>query len=281
MDRRTFIIAAGAASLTPAFAQAMGKALDRPARLVTIPAAVLRLMGRLSGRQAQIERLSGSLQVEIGHTTEVLGWTPRTSLQQALQSLVRFARWQDILASPQPPGDLPYSKAIWHYARAIALARTGELEAAATEIEAMQPLMENDSIWYLDGNDYPASQILAIADKLARGELALAKKDYEAAIAAFTAAVIVQDTLPYTEPPFWYYPTRQSLGHALLQAGDPAAAEAVYRKDLKDYPRNGWSLFGLALALEGQGKEDEAEAVRQRFANIWGRADVELSSSVL
>jgi len=198
-----------------------------------------------------------------------------------LQSLVRFARWEEILASPQPPGDLPYSKAIWHYARSIALARTGDLEAAASEIESMQPLMTNDSIWFLDGNDYPASQILAIADNLARGELALAGMDYDAAVAAFSAAVDVQDTLPYTEPPFWYYPTRQSLGHALLQAGDPAAAEAVYRKDLQDYPRNGWSLFGLALALDGQGKEEEAAAVRQRFANIWGRADVELNSSVL
>jgi tetratricopeptide (TPR) repeat protein len=198
-----------------------------------------------------------------------------------LLSLVRFAQWDEILQEPSPPQELSYSNAIWHYARAVALARTGELEAAQTEIDAMAPLMDNEAVWLLDGNDYPASQILAIAQLLANGELALASEDYAAAIAAYTAAVETQDTLPYTEPPFWYYPTRQSLGHALLLAGDNAEAEAVFRADLDQYPRNGWSMFGLALSLEAQGKAEDAAAVRDRFGNIWGRADVTLESSVL
>jgi len=198
-----------------------------------------------------------------------------------LLSLVRFAHWEEILQEPQPPEELPYSNAIWHYARAVALARTGELEAAQAESDAMQPLMENESIWFLDGNDYPASQILAIADLLVKGEMALAKEDYAAAISAYSAAVETQDTLPYTEPPFWYYPTRQTLGHALLLAGDNEEAEAVFLADLAQYPRNGWSLFGLALSLDAQGKTEEATATRQRFGNIWARADVTLESSVL
>lgn len=198
-----------------------------------------------------------------------------------LLSLVRFAHWQEILQQSAPPAALPYSNAIWHYARAVALARTGKYDAAQAEIDAMQPLMNNESIWFLDGNDYPASQVLAIANRLARGELAQAKGDYEAAIAQFTAAVEEQDKLPYTEPPFWYYPTRQSLGSAMLLAGDNAGAEAVYRADLSQYPRNGWSLYGLSLSLEAQGKAEEAAATRDRFDNIWGRADVTLGSSVL
>jgi tetratricopeptide (TPR) repeat protein len=145
----------------------------------------------------------------------------------------------------------------------------------------MKPLMANESIWFLDGNDYPASQILTIAQQLAEGELALAGEDYPGAIEAFSAAVDGQDALPYTEPPFWYYPTRQSLGHAMLQAGDYAGAEAVYRSDLAQYPRNGWSLFGLALSLEAQGKTEQAAAARTRFDNIWARADVTLASSIL
>lgn len=198
-----------------------------------------------------------------------------------LLSLVRFARWDEILQEPAPPEQLPYSNAIWHYARAIALVRSGKLDEAQAEIDAMQPLMANESIWNLDGNDYPASQILAIANHLAQGELAQAKEDYSGAIAAYTSAVEAQDTLPYTEPPFWYYPTRQSLGNVLLLAGDDTAAEAVYRADLAQYPRNGWSLYGLSLSLEAQGKTEEAAKVRQRFENIWGRADVRLTSSVL
>jgi tetratricopeptide (TPR) repeat protein len=198
-----------------------------------------------------------------------------------LLSLVRFAHWEEILQEPQPPAELAFSNAIWHYARAIALARTGALDAAEQELTAMQPLMDNESVWFLDGNDYPASQILTIAQNLVLGELAQAREDYPAAIAAFSSAVEAQDVLPYTEPPFWYYPTRQSLGHALLKSGDYSGAEAVYRADLAQYPRNGWSLFGLSLSLEAQGKTEAAQKVKQRFDNIWGRADVELKSSVL
>ena len=198
-----------------------------------------------------------------------------------LLSLVRFARWEDILREPQPPAELRFTNAIWHYARAIALTRSGDLAAAQSESDAMQPLMDNESIWFLDGNDYPASQILTIADLLVRGEMAQAKEDYPGAIAALSAAVEAQDMLPYTEPPFWYYPTRQSLGHAMLLAKEYAGAEAVYRADLAQYPRNGWSLFGLTLSLEAQGKTDEAAATRKRFDNIWARADVNLASSIL
>ncbi len=198
-----------------------------------------------------------------------------------LQSLLRFARWEEVLEAPQPVAELTFSNAMWHYARAVALVRTGELEAAQAEIDAMQPLMDNDAIYMLDGNDYPASQILAIADKLANGELALASSDYDSAIESFSQAVALQDELPYTEPPFWYYPTRQTLGHALMAAQDYAGAQAVYQADLAQYPRNGWSLYGLARALEAQGKTEEAATAQQRFENIWARADVELTSSVL
>ena len=91
----------------------------------------------------------------------------------------------------------------------------------------------------------------------------------------------LQDELPYTEPPFWYYPTRQTLGHALMATQDYAGAQAVYQADLAQYPRNGWSLYGLARALEAQGKTEEAATAQQRFENIWARADVEPTSSVL
>jgi len=198
-----------------------------------------------------------------------------------LLSLVRFAHWEEILTEQKPPGKLKFSTAIWHYARSVALARTGDLEAAETELTAMTPLLANESIWFLDGNDYPASQVLSIAVSLGKGELALAKEDYTSAISHYSDAVQTQDALPYTEPPFWYYPTRQSLGHALLLADEPAKAEAVFRDDLKQYPRNGWSLYGLSLSLEGQGKNAEASEHRSRFEKIWQRADVQLKSSVL
>ena len=105
----------------------------------------------------------------------------------------------------------------------------------------------------------------------------MAEDKHDEAIAHFELAVATQDELPYTEPPFWYYPTRQTLGKALLTTGNAAQAETVYNADLEQYPRNGWSMFGLIQALQAQGKD--ASAIQERFDNIWAQADVTLTAS--
>jgi tetratricopeptide (TPR) repeat protein len=133
----------------------------------------------------------------------------------------------------------------------------------------------------IDANDYPASMLLSIADELVAGELALAEGNNEQAIVHLRNAVATQDELPYTEPPFWYYPTRQALGAALLTAGQAAAAEAVYREDLETYPHNGWSLYGLTLALREQGKTDESAEFQHHLDTSWQLADVQLTTSRL
>jgi hypothetical protein len=81
------------------------------------------------------------------------------------------------------------------------------------------------------------------------------------------------------EPPFWYYPVRHSLGKVLLEQGEAAEAEALYRQDLTRFPENGWSLYGLAESLRAQGKSVEAASVQQRFDGVWQGADVQLTSS--
>ncbi|HEY5569158.1 MAG TPA: hypothetical protein VIM81_18185 [Gammaproteobacteria bacterium] len=198
-----------------------------------------------------------------------------------LLALVQFGRWDEVLAEPEPRADLAYSAAIRHYARGIAFANRGDLDAARTEQAALMSLKANDRVMRLDGNDYPASALLAIADELLLGEIALAAEELDTAIAHFTAAVAAQDMLPYMEPPFWYYPTRQSLGLALLRAGRAAEAEAIYRRDLEIYRHNGWSTYGLVQSLEMQGKTDEANMHREHFEAMWSLADVELSASRL
>jgi len=198
-----------------------------------------------------------------------------------LLALTQFGEWDTILDEAQPREDLEFSNAIWHYARATAQARKGNLKAARAEHEALVPLLETDKILALDGSDYPASIILEVADQLVLGEIAMADQDLKSAIEHFENAVASQDSLPYMEPPFWYYPTRQSLGAALLAADRAEEAEAVYTRDLKDYPRNGWSLFGLTQSLEAQDKTEQAEKARDRFEKTWALADIELTGSRL
>lgn len=72
---------------------------------------------------------------------------------------------------------------------------------------------------------------------------------------------------------------RQSLGAVLLDAGQTAAAEQVYRQDLDIHPNNGWSLFELSQSLQAQGELEEAKAVQERFQQAWKYADVTLTAS--
>jgi len=194
---------------------------------------------------------------------------------------VQFGQWEAILGSEAPPESLDYSNAIWRYARGVAAARTGDVGSAGADRAVLADLKGSVQISFLDTADYPASLLLSIADSLLQGEIAMAEGSPEQAVPHFAAAVAAQDMLPYMEPPFWYYPTRQSLGEAYIAAGRFAEAEAVYRQDLKDYPRNGWSMSGLIKALESQGKSDEAAAVQEKFDIVWRHSDVELDGSRL
>ena len=74
---------------TPELVRAIARAMDRPARLWPVPVAWLRMAGKMLGRSPQIDRLIGSLQVNIGHTTRVLGWSPRLSVEQGLRLAVQ------------------------------------------------------------------------------------------------------------------------------------------------------------------------------------------------
>jgi tetratricopeptide (TPR) repeat protein len=198
-----------------------------------------------------------------------------------LLSMVRFGQWQAILSEPQPFEGFKFAEAIWRYARGVALAATGEDAAARAELAQLEPLQADVAVTFLDKRDYPGSVLVGIAINLLKGEIAYRQGNYAGAVPHFEGAVASQDLLPYTEPPFWYYPTRQSLGAALLKAGKAVEAEAVYRADLKQYRHNGWSMFGLMQSLEAQGKTAEAAKVKVHFDAAWQFADTELEASIL
>ncbi len=192
-------------------------------------------------------------------------------------ALLQFGLWDDVLAEPRPRENLEFSNGIWHYVRAVAYASKGLVADARAEREQLVPLKDATDVKFLDSIAYPATSLLTIADELALGAIAMAKGDIDAAVGHFRTAVETQDELPYTEPPFWYYPTRHTLGKALLAADRPAEAEAVYRTDLEQYPLNGWAMFGLVQSLEAQGKD--ATAARIKFEQLWAGADVSLTAS--
>ena len=196
-------------------------------------------------------------------------------------SYVRFGKWEEILSYSTPATEFKYSLGIYHYARGIALSALGRKEDALKELSYIKPLKDTKEISNLVKAGQPSLKLLEIAENLLQGQIDFMEGDFEASINNFKKAVALQDDLPYTEPPFWYYPTRQSLGRVLIEAGKLEEAEAVFKKDLEDYPRNGWSMFGLYKVLEIQGKTEEAKQYKDKFDIIWQLSDIELKSSVI
>lgn len=194
-----------------------------------------------------------------------------------LEMQVRFGRWNDVLREPRFPDLFGAANAVRHYARCVAFTANGRLDDAQRELEQLDALvaaMDDRPI----GNN-PAKVVLRIPQHVARGEWLFARGEHEAAFDELRAAVAIEDGLVYDEPPDWLMPTRHTLGATFVAAGRLAEAESAYRQDLARFPENGWSLFGLARALEGQGRSDEARDIRRRFERAWSRADVALESS--
>ncbi len=194
-------------------------------------------------------------------------------------TLVRFGRWDEVLALERPPGtnDFLVDRAFWHFTRGLAFAAKMDANAAAREQAALAAIVGSADAARLDNPNFPATAILGVAARWLDGKVALARGDFPAAIAGLEKAVAAEDAIPYMEPSFWPLPCRPALGAALLRAGDAAQAEAVFREDLKRWPRNGWGLLGLEHALRQQGKSSSADLVRHEFATAWARADVKLA----
>lgn len=190
---------------------------------------------------------------------------------------VRFGKWDDLLRLERPDARLKYATAIWHYARAIAYTRKKKSDQATSEINELKKIVDDPAIAnekILGINSMP--QVLEIALNVAQGELAASNKKYKDAIAKLKEALRLEDALLYQEPYDWHHPVRQVLGDILLESGDAKQAEKYFREDLWLFANNGWSLTGLKLALEIQGKMKEANDVDQQLKNSFARADVKL-----
>ena len=220
-----------------------------------------------------------------GHVEVSLMREPELAMLQHFSAipyyaLVRFGKWDEILAEPAPEEDLLYPTAVWHYARGIAYARAGKLDEARAELAqvraiAADPRLAPLRIWGLN----PMTSLAEIAAAVLHAEIAAARKDIKTAVAELRKAIAIEDALIYGEPPDWFYPVRHNLGAILLEAGRARAAEKIYREDLARFPDNGWSLLGLAQSLRAQGKKQEAAEAQRRFEAAWRYADIEITAS--
>ena len=233
--------------------------------------------------------MTGQSKLAIGHIHDLVEGLPGDFLKEHAAGVdgfvampyevwLRFGRWDDVLAAPDHPDYLPFSRAFRHAARAISFAAKGDVKSAREEQTAFlagAKLVPPDATF---GNN-PILAVVAIAAHMVEGEILARERKVDAGLAELREAVKLEDALLYDEPPPWILPARHSLGATLMAERRYPEAEQVYRADLKRLPENGWSLYGLSESLSIQGKEEEATEMRVRFARIWTKADVAIKSS--
>lgn len=199
----------------------------------------------------------------------------------SLYALARFGRWEEILQHDPPLETMRYTRGAWHYVLGMAHAALGQLDGARAELERVRAVAAEPALseMVFPSGSTPA-QLLEIGGLVLEARIAGEEGRWEDAVPLLERAVLAQEALPYTEPPPWYFPNREALGNALLRSGRPEVAEAVFRRQLRDTPRNGWSLHGLQQSLMAQGKGNEAADVQAELAEVWARADFALPAAV-
>ena len=194
-------------------------------------------------------------------------------------TLARFGKWDDVLAQPVPKQDQKFETGMFHVARGMAMAAKGQRDGAQAELAALNQLVSDESNKSLDGPTLPGYQLLNVGRHLLAAHIAMRQDQSDQAISELRQAIEIEDTLPYMEPPFSYFPVRHALGAALLKGNRPADAEKAYRDDLKKNPHNGWALRGLEKSLRAQNKPDLADATKHHLDLAWPRAQTSSDES--
>jgi len=202
------------------------------------------------------------------------GW----SSGQQYAALVRFGLWDELIAQGPPDARLPGATAAYLYGHGFGLAARGNVAGARAALAALQALKDSVPA-QLHAGENPLVAVILVAVPVLDARIAATEHRNADAVTLLTQAVAAEDALSYDEPADWFFPVRQLLGAQLLLMGEPQAAEAVYREDLRRNPDNGWSLMGLSQALALEGRRAESARAARAQARAWQHADVRLPAS--
>ena len=181
-----------------------------------------------------------------------------------------FSTDETVLATPEPATAHLYMRTAYHYARGTVYARRGDAEAAKAELAKLGALKNEagfgdyDTVYFT-----PLAGVHDVARLTLEGRIYAANGDLKNAIDRLEAAAAAEAELPYFEPTWWYYPTRQTLGLYLLQDGQYDRAEREFFKTLIKAPNNAYALYGLAETHRAQGDARSEAYARELFKEAW------------
>lgn len=206
-----------------------------------------------------------------------------------LHLLIRFGRWDDILAMPFPDDREFYivTTATQHYARGVAFAIQNDIPSAEKEQAALEERLAQVPDSRLE---YPnkCSDILRVGQAMLSGELEYRRGNVELGFEHLRDAIDRSDNLTYAEPWGWMQPPRHAYAALKLEQGQVEDAADVYSADLgfddtlpraHQHPNNVWALHGYHECLVKLGRDKEAKIVGQQLRLALAIADVSVESS--
>jgi tetratricopeptide (TPR) repeat protein len=193
---------------------------------------------------------------------------------------IRFGNWEQLLTDKQPDSKMIYANILFRLGKGMAMAHQSKIAEANNELKEMRIAMKDSGLYLPFGIFSPAIDGATVAENILSGSIAMAEKNYPAAIVAFEIAATTEEHMVYTEPRDWLLNPKHYLGNAYLKAGYPLEAEKVFRKDLLNNNENGWALYGIYQVLLAQHKKTAAATMLARYKKAFVLADVQLTAAV-
>ena len=215
--------------------------------------------------------------------------TSRAALEgrlAALRLMVRFEKWDDILARGPDAGGLIVVEGWRHFAMGLANLAKGDLEMAHHELRALRKSVDETRDGLPNAAPQRALQLrqsiaLAVAPLELEGRIAARERRADAAVTLLRRARDREAAIGYAEPPLYPHPMEEVLGRVLLDLHRWSEAEATFAAALSRDPGSGRALYGLAKAQEGAGHPDAARETYRRFRNAWATADADLPETAI
>jgi nucleoside-diphosphate-sugar epimerase len=91
---KTFLVSDGDDVSTPVLIRGLATALGRPSRLLPVPVSWLKLVGALTGKKIEMDRLLGSLSVDSSTIRKELQWSPPFAMNFGLKETAKWYRDQ-------------------------------------------------------------------------------------------------------------------------------------------------------------------------------------------
>jgi tetratricopeptide (TPR) repeat protein len=229
---------------------------------------VLLASAQMSGVKEDVFRAAERLEaITSDEVSQQIAWVQAIKTA-SFSAHAQFSDMQTILSLKHPSDRFPFVKGFWHYARGVAYAQVKDAANARNEIKAIEQLIASTDMSNLEAQFLPAKTILTLAKNVVEARIAQSGNDLATAEKHLREAVELESSIPYMEPPYWYYPVRQTLAAVLLQQGRASEAADMFKAALKERPRNAWALWGLMQAQRKTG-DAELSKTESAFKKAW------------